>query len=82
MARLLKLPRLQFFESQLEIRQRPFCFLDFKLISAENLWVGSSLAEEFRGFEDLAFCLNALVDLLDLRVQLLRLLKRVQLIKF
>ena len=72
-ALLHHLAGVQLAESVLEIGEGAFCLADLGVVSAEDIGVASRLAEELGGLEELALGLDALVDILDLLVQLVRL---------
>ena len=71
--RLHHFARLQLAQGVLEIGEGAFRLTDLSIVLAEDIRVIGGLAHEAGGLEDLALGLNALVDILDLLVQLVRL---------
>ncbi len=67
-------PSLQLCEGVLEIGDGPLCLSYCSIVSSENLRVLCGHAQELGRLEHLALCLNALVDILDLLVELMRLI--------
>ena len=67
-------PCLQLAEGLLEIGDGPLSLSNCSIVAPEDLWVVCGLAQQLRRLEDLALCLNALVDVLDLLVELIRLI--------
>jgi len=64
---------LEFPESVLKIRELSLGLSDLRFIAPENIGVCGSLTEELGGLQDLALGLDALVDVLDLLVDVRRL---------
>ena len=64
---------VQLAESVLEIGEGAFGLADLDIVPAEDIGVAGGLADELGGLEELALGLDALVDVLDLLVQFVRL---------
>ena len=79
-ALLSHLARVQLAEGILEIGERTLGLANLSIVLAQNLRVTGRLADELGGFEELALRLDALVHILDLLVQLVR-LKRVSVLE-
>ena len=71
--RRFSIVNVQLHQRGLEVGQRALGLANLGLIAAEDLLVGRRLAEVLGGLEDLALGLDALVDLLNLLIQLARL---------
>ena len=64
---------VQLTEGVLEIGEGALCLPDLCIVLPQDIGICGGLAEELGCFEDLALCLDALVDILYLLVQLVRL---------
>ena len=64
---------LEFTEGVLKIRELSLGLPDLRFIAPKNIGICCSLTEELGGLQDLAFGLDALVDVLDLLVDVRRL---------
>ena len=74
-ALLSHLARVQLAEGVLEIGERSLGLTDLGIVPTQYIGVGGRLANELGGFEELALRLDALVNVLDLLVQLVRLVR-------
>lgn len=72
-ALLHHLARVQLAEGVLKVGERTLRLADLGVVLAQDIGVASSLANELGCLEKLALGLDALVDVLDLLVQLVRL---------
>ena len=64
---------LEFTEGVLKIRELSLSFSDLCFIAPKDIGIGGGLAKKVGGFQNLAFGLDALVDVLDLLVDVRRL---------
>lgn len=65
--------RLELAEGVLKVREGTFRLSDSGIVSPQDVWVCGCLTEELGSLKHLALCLYALVNILDLLVQLMRL---------
>lgn len=70
---LHELARLELAEGVLEVGEGTFSLPDGSVVAPQDVGVGGGLAEELGSLEDLALGLDALVHILDLLVELMRL---------